>query len=385
MLQHSTFAATLLPTFGDAAPYLSLAACGVAIAAWRALRHAVALRHQLIATVSNHDGQLREAMRASNDGMLLLRTIRDASGEIEDFEVVHVNPSASLMLGTAEPVLLGRRLRRDSLAHMGDMVFSQYVDAVSFGMPLMEEVRVNRRRFSASWLYHQAVPTGEGVAVTLRDISTRKREELRLRRASFTDDLTRLYNRRGFLTLADQQLRIARRQEKHAVLLYVDMDDFKALNDKFGHIEGDRALAAMGRLLRRAVRDCDVVARMGGDEFTIMALDADRSSARLIQKRIEDRVMALNASGELAAPISLTVGHTRVRPTDHASLPELLARADALLIARKKRRRLTNDMQARARLRGRVSSPHSLPPVAAPTYVMPPELVPVARPTAVAF
>ena len=384
MLEYPILAASLLPTFGEAAPYLSLAACGGAILAWRMLRQEVALRRTLSPTVQRHDGQLREAMYANADGMLLLRTLRDATGEIEDFEVVDVNPSASAMLRTTEPVLVGRRVRRDGLAHVGDAIFSQYVDAVSLRLPLMEEVRVNRRWFSASWLYHQAVPTADGIAVTVRDISTRKREELRLRRASLTDDLTRLYNRRGFLTLADQQLRIARRQEKHAVLLYVDMDDFKALNDKFGHIEGDRALAAMGRLLRRAVRDCDVVARMGGDEFTIMALDADRASARLIQRRIEDRVMALNASGELAAPISLTVGHTRVRPTDHASLPELLARADALLMARKKRRRLTNEVQSRAQLRARTSPPFTRTPVAAPARVMPPEITPSTRPTSVA-
>ena len=207
-------------------------------------------------------------------------------------------------------------------------------------LPIMEELRVSRRLFGAGWLYHQAVPTAEGIAVTLRDVSSRKREERSLRRASLTDDLTSLYNRRGFLMLSEQQLRVARRQEKDAVLLYVDMDDFKALNDKFGHAEGDRALTAVGRLLRRAVRDSDVVARMGGDEFTIMALDADRAAARLIQRRIEERIMLLNATGELAAPLSLTIGHTRVRPTDPASLTELLARADALLYARKKRRKV---------------------------------------------
>jgi diguanylate cyclase (GGDEF)-like protein len=161
--------------------------------------------------------------------------------------------------------------------------------------------------------------------------------------------------------------------------MYVDMDGFKDVNDHHGHAEGDRALAAVGRLLRRAVRDCDVVARLGGDEFTIMALDADRASARLIQRRIEDRIALLNASGELAAPLSLTIGHTRVRPTDQASLTELLARADALLYARKRRRKLTADAQASARRRARASAPAAIKapvkaPVKVPVNAVPPEL-----------
>jgi diguanylate cyclase (GGDEF)-like protein len=373
-----------LPTFGEAAPFLSLAAFAIALAGWRLLHREVTRRNGTDRLQHDRVRQLHEAMQANADGMLLLRTVRAAGGEITDFEITDVNPSGGVMLRADMSQLVGRRLRRDFPPSLGDAVFSRYVDAVSMRLPVMEELRVSRRQFTAGWLYHQAVPTGEGLAVTLRDMSSRKREELRLRRASLTDDLTRLYNRRGFLTLADQQLRIARRQEKDAVLLYVDMDDFKELNDKYGHAEGDRALAAVGRLLRRAVRDSDVVARMGGDEFTIMALDADRAAARLIQRRIEERVMLFNATGELAAPLSLTIGHTRVRPTDQASLAELLARADSLLYARKKRRKLTNDATALAQSRGRSRSTYTRTTVGAPTLISPPDVAAIARAAAVA-
>jgi diguanylate cyclase (GGDEF)-like protein len=184
------------------------------------------------------------------------------------------------------------------------------------------------------------MPTTDGLAVTLHDISQQKREELRLRKASLTDDLTRLHNRRGFMTLADQQLRLARRQGKDAVVLYVDMNGFKELNDTYGHAVGDRALVAVARLLRQTVRDCDVVARLGGDEFTVLALDADGFGARAIQRRIEEQLMVLNASGTLPTSIGLTLGHTRVRPSDPAGICELLSRADQLLYARKRRRAL---------------------------------------------
>ena len=110
-------------------------------------------------------------------------------------------------------------------------------------------------------------------------VTRRKREELRLRKASLTDDLTRLYNRRGFLTLAEQQLRVARRQGKDAVVMYADMDGFKQLNDTFGHAVGDRALQAVSRLLQSTVRDCDVVG------FAWRANDPELGEGRVAVRR----------------------------------------------------------------------------------------------------
>lgn len=370
---------SILPTFGEAAPFLSLAAFALAVAGWRMLNREVQRRKANDQIVHTRVRQWQEAMHVSADGVFLLKALRDETGAIDNFEISDVNPSGARLLRLDEAALIGRTLRDLTPADVAEPMIAHYVAALDAQSPFIEEVRVNRRLFSGSWLYHQAVPMASGLAVTVKDISARKREELRLRRASLTDELTRLYNRRGFLTLAEQQLRIARRQGKDAVLLYVDLDDFKPLNDAHGHAEGDRALAAVGRLLRRAVRDCDVVARMGGDEFTIVALDADRAAARLIQKRIEERIMQLNESGELAAPISLTIGHTRVRPTDNASLTELLARADALLYARKKRRKLTANVQARAKARPRSLAPAPRKPASAPAMVVPADINKVAR------
>ena len=377
-----------LPTFVDAAPLLSLLSFAIAIAGWRRLHRELSRRAIGDRATQDRVLQLHEAMHANTDGVLLFRAIRDTSGTITDLEIVDVNPSGALLVRSERAALVGRRLRRDLPRTLSDALLPRYVEAIRARQSVAEEIRVDRRQFAVGWLYHQAVPTADGLAVTIRDISSHKREAVRLSRASLTDELTRLYNRRGFLTLAEQQLRIARRQDKDAVLLYVDMDEFKALNDAHGHAEGDRALVAVGRLLRRAVRDCDVVARMGGDEFTIMALDADRAAARSIQRRIEERVALLNASGELAGPLSLTIGHTRVRPTEHASLAELLARADTLLYARKRRRKLTasatSSTTARTASRPRARPMPSRAPVSAPALVIPPDVAAIARATSVA-
>jgi len=376
-------------TLGAAAPWLSLGSLAIAVASWRRLHRELTSGRHPEPSLPESLRQLEQAMHANVDGVLLLRAVRDTSGAIRDFQILDVNASGAALLRLPQSALVGQRLRRDFQTLAGDAMIAEYARAVESGTVFVEETRVNRRHVAAGWLFHQVVPTADGVAVTLRDITPQKRAARQLERVSMTDELTRLHNRRGFLMLAEQQLRIARRQEKDAVLMYVDMDEFKALNDRHGHAEGDRALVAVAKLLRMAMRDSDVVGRMGGDEFTIVALDADRFAARSIQRRIEERIALLNASGELATSVSLTIGHTRVRPTDHAPVTELLARADTLLYERKRRRKLTASskatLAARAstdarRARGTVSrSPSRLPQLA-----VPPDVAAMARAATVA-
>jgi diguanylate cyclase (GGDEF)-like protein len=330
-----------VPSFVSTAPFLAALAMLMAIAGWRLLHRELLHRMQDDVALRDRMRRLQEAIHGSVDGMFLLRAVRDTEGELVDFEITDVNGSGVQLVYGGRRELVGQRLRRDLPTRMGASLFERYADVLVMRTPLVEETRVSRRLMSASWLLHQAVPTTDGLAVTVRDISTHKREERRLRRASLTDDLTGLYNRRGFMALADQQLRVARRQGKDAVVMYADMDDFKQINDTYGHALGDRALMAVARLLTDTVRDCDVVARLGGDEFTVLALDADGAGARAIQRRVDERLAVLNASDAFPTTISLTVGFTRVRPSDTAGVSELLARADQLLYQRKRRRRLT--------------------------------------------
>ncbi|MBL0938009.1 MAG: GGDEF domain-containing protein [Gemmatimonadaceae bacterium] len=330
-----------LPSLGQTAPLLSALALAGAIVGWRLLHRELLRRMQDDVQLRERMQRLEDAMQHNVDGIFLLRAVRGEDGAIDDLEITDANATGAALCRSTPAALVGRRLRRDLAAQNGEALFARYAGVVTLHSPLIEDIRVDRRRFTAGWMMHQVIPTTDGVAVTVRDITRRKREELRLRKASLTDDLTRLYNRRGFMALAEQQLRVARRQGKDAVVLYADMDGFKQLNDLHGHGVGDRALQAVARLLQSTLRDCDVVARLGGDEFTVLALDADGVGARIIQKRIEERLSLLNASGEFPATIALTIGHTRVRPTDPASIVELLARADQLLYARKRRRQLT--------------------------------------------
>jgi diguanylate cyclase (GGDEF)-like protein len=368
-----------LPSFVAAAPFLSAVSLLVAITGWRLLHRELLRRMQEDSAVQARVRRLNDAMQSSMDGMFLLRSIRDNSGEITDFEVTETNARGATLLYRQPRQVTGLRIRRD-LPGFGQQLFDRYVEAVTFQTPVHEEARTNRRLLNASWVMHQATPINDGLAITLHDISACKREELRLRKASFTDDLTRLHNRRGFMSLAEQQLRLARRHGKDAVVMYVDMNGFKELNDTFGHAVGDKALVEVAKLLRSTVRDCDVVARLGGDEFTVLALDADGLGARVIQKRIEEQLSRLNASRVLPTSLGLTIGHTRVRPSDPAGIAELLSRADQLLYARKRRRALTATIQNDKPVRAPRRTPRAVPAV--PTLAIPPEVAAVAMATA---
>ena len=310
----------------------------IALGGWVLVRREFARRGHREDELRAREVRLRGAMHGSADGVFLLRALRDAAGSVQDFELLDVNPTGASLLRQTREELLGMRTSSAAPLRCNSALFADYVLAMETSTNIISELRVSPRRFATTWLWHQAVPVEGGIAVTIRDISARKKEEENLRRVSLTDELTGLYNRRGFLTLAEQQLRVARRQGRDLVLFFADLDGFKQVNDRFGHATGDQSLKAMAGLLRGAVRDSDIVARLGGDEFTVLAVDGDAQAASVIPRRINQRVAALNARNELAAPLSVSIGHVRVTASQPHSLEELLARADKLLYESKAQR-----------------------------------------------
>ncbi len=172
----------------------------------------------------------------------------------------------------------------------------------------------------------------------LRDMTEQRRNEEVLRSLSFRDDLTGLYNRRAFTTLAAQLLRQAERAGNPCVLLFLDMNGFKAINDTHGHLAGDRVLAEVGALLRETFRESDLVARLGGDEFMVLAVSAGAESLALQRTRLLARVACRNDDPHAAFPISIGVGAAVFDPASPVSLDALIQEADAALYADKRRR-----------------------------------------------
>jgi len=176
------------------------------------------------------------------------------------------------------------------------------------------------------------------VAITVisKDISDRKRMEEELRSLSLTDELTGLYNRRGFLALADQYLKIVNRMKNQISILYADLDDLKVINDTFGHQEGDRAIIETAEVLRETFRESDVAARIGGDEFVVMPAVISNASLELVLERLHKNIARVNDQADRKYQISLSYGIALYDPEEPCTIEELLSRGDRMMYAHKK-------------------------------------------------
>jgi diguanylate cyclase (GGDEF)-like protein len=180
-------------------------------------------------------------------------------------------------------------------------------------------------------------------------IELRQAEE-KLQTLSFTDDLTGLFNRRGFLAVSEQQIKIARRRGKRLLLLYIDVDDMKQINDTFGHHQGDAALIATASILRDTFRESDIIARVGGDEFVVLAIDPNELPAEVLAHRLRQKCVERNDSAFGEFILSLSVGSTYYDPQDPCSIEDLMARADRVMYRhkREKNRAIKKRYQARS-------------------------------------
>jgi diguanylate cyclase (GGDEF)-like protein/PAS domain S-box-containing protein len=170
-----------------------------------------------------------------------------------------------------------------------------------------------------------------------QDISSRKRAEDELRALLMVDELTALPNRRAFITLSEQRLKLAVRMERDVLMIFIDVDHLKYINDTWGHLAGDRALIDTARVLRESCREADIIARLGGDEFVaLMIVDSDQT-AELVCERIKARVEAHNLETPRGHPLSLSVGATRTK-SEGTMLADLLAQADTALYEQKRGR-----------------------------------------------
>ncbi len=167
-----------------------------------------------------------------------------------------------------------------------------------------------------------------------------EREKEELRNQSLIDELTGLYNRRGFFTLVQPQIKLSERTQEHLYLLFADLDGLKSINDNYGHHTGDQALITSAEILKQTFRKSDIIARISGDEFVVLLAEANAESERAIVQRLRNSLTEHNA----AEPnrrwnLSLSVGVVRYEPQERGSIDDLMIRADELMYEEKTKRR----------------------------------------------
>ena len=188
--------------------------------------------------------------------------------------------------------------------------------------------------------YETAVQKNAELAKANHDLlaaqQTLARQADELRDLSLRDELTDLLNRRGFMTLAEHELRLAKRTKTPLLLFYLDVDNMKYINDTWGHTEGDKALAELTRVLKTTFRDADIIARVGGDEFVVLEIDAALKDVETFTRRLAERLGWRDARKSQPYDIALSIGFAAFDPLEPVTLEELMQTADHVMYEQKK-------------------------------------------------
>lgn len=256
-----------------------------------------------------------------------------------DYKYLFMNKKHLSRLGFSEKHLIGRSYSEFHSTEETKDFIEKINEVFKKGEPVQHEHKSLRDgRYFLRTLSPVREPGGKIAAVSVisKNITEHKRLEEELRIMSFTDELTGLYNRRGFLTLAGQQLKMARRLKKGVFMLYADLDDLKVINDTFGHREGDLALMEAADILKETYRDSDIIGRIGGDEFAVFPLEIKKDSTDAVIKRLQRNLAIRNAKKGHGYKLSFSSGIAHCDSECRSSIEELLTQADKLMYEQKK-------------------------------------------------
>jgi diguanylate cyclase (GGDEF)-like protein len=175
------------------------------------------------------------------------------------------------------------------------------------------------------------------------EISNNDRKKMieELRTLSLKDDLTGLFNRRGFFTIASEFLKLADRRKTRVFLLFLDVDNLKKINDTLGHYRGDQALVEIANLLRATFRRSDIIGRMGGDEFAVFPLETTKDCLPGIEGRLRKNIADFNENKNSLFELSVSIGVSFYDPLHPSSIDELLVRADQMMYEETRRKERT--------------------------------------------
>jgi diguanylate cyclase (GGDEF)-like protein/PAS domain S-box-containing protein len=234
-------------------------------------------RRRALSQLAASEHLIRTLIETSSNGILRFTTA--AAGE-PMYRCVFANPAAEAYLDVVQGSLVGTNL--DSLPVLQpDRLLAHFAAAGSSGSPVSFEIKSTLKDRDA-WLRIVGEPVGEDISVTLIDITQRKHNENRMLEEALRDPLTGVLNRRGF----EQEAATCIRSSSQGAVLYLDLNQFKSINDTFGHQAGDALLKAFGHRLGYCLRPEDVLGRLGGDEFAIVLPGVAVADAKHIAERL---------------------------------------------------------------------------------------------------
>jgi diguanylate cyclase (GGDEF)-like protein len=337
------FRSRLIDRFWQAATAMSVLIAGLLFL----LRRARIAERRQAALADN----LRELNRTL-EARVAERTQEIESDRMLRSQILEASPSAIVLLRQRDdqPLFMNAKLRHmlglDSVpseALSVQRLFADpaaarhFVDAMAAGQPLRdwETIIAGAPPFPALVSARRVDVRGDSaLLIWLHDHSQRKRLELELQRLATTDALTGLANRRAFFDRGQPALEAARRYGHQVSMLMIDVDHFKAVNDRHGHSTGDAMLRLLADRLREVLRQADLIARIGGEEFAALMPETDLDAAMQVAERLREMCDGLAPDASVDTAISVSVGVAQWRAGE--SLDHLLERSDAALYRAKR-------------------------------------------------
>jgi diguanylate cyclase (GGDEF)-like protein/PAS domain S-box-containing protein len=268
----------------------------------------------------------------------------DQQGRITEW-----NPAATRMFGYARDEVVGKAVSStiEAAGDQGEATIRNLENAPGDAGAAFRVTSTNRTKSGSTVMcewsivpLHDAVGTVTGTLAIVEDVSERDRAR-RLEEAAYIDPVTGMPNRRFFDDRLSACADNSRRRADNFAVLYVDVDNFKSINDRNGHHVGDAVLAAVGLRLRICVRETDIVARLGGDEFGILLTNLESSSyAEEVAQRILASLRKPLVAGEAAFDVAASIGISAF-PKDGPDASTLLRRADAAMYRAKQKGKST--------------------------------------------
>lgn len=299
------------------------------------------------ADVRKSEKLLRTLINHSVNGIIRFRWVLSEDGG-RKLRSIFANTAAARFLGAdaddmvdrpaSEIIILATCGMDDDIA--AD-VLRKFEDAVSKGNSLDIEVR-HRRNSAGRWLRMICEPMGDDVAMTFVDITDGKAKERKMESIATSDPLTGVLNRRGFERKASRRLTESA-DDATGALLFIDLNDFKQINDKYGHEIGDQLLTIASERLRKSLRSCDIIGRPGGDEFVALVPDVDADVADKLAKRLTSALEEPYLIGREKLQCAASIG-LALYPKNANTLTGLLREADQAMYRAKDRCRRASDI-----------------------------------------
>jgi diguanylate cyclase (GGDEF)-like protein len=286
---------------------------------------------------------LRTLIDHSVNGVIRLRWVQDEDHGGKDLRCIFANAAAGRFLESETDDLvdlkaseIARRAMTGMDAHTQQSILEQLKESCEAGDSVDVEL-LQSTGGTLRWLRMICEPVGDDIAATFIDVTDSKAKERQMESIAWSDPLTGVLNRRGFERDAAQRLTESA-DDATGALLFIDLNEFKDINDKYGHVVGDQLLTIAAQRLRKSLRSQDIIGRPGGDEFVALVPDVSAAVADKLAKRLAQSLEAPYNIGADTMSCAASIG-LALYPTNANTLTGLLREADQAMYRAKARTR----------------------------------------------